>query len=500
MKGLLIFALVAAVAGFAWLSLPGLDQAQAPGASRQTVSGSGVVLGIDKEKGVVTISHGPLPALNMTAMTMGFPVKDRGQLSDLQPMQKVEFQLRYDGNDYLITEITVGHADQPRSSMTLNGADAQFKRVLEKIQENSMGAALSEVDRLIARHPNFRLAHLVRGDLLLARAKPIEFFGNTGHAARERLDELRAEALARLRAYTEHPPVDLVPRYLLKLGPRQKNAIVVDGDRSRVYVYENANGTARLVQDYYTTLGKRGVDKALEGDQKTPIGVYQVTSRIPGSKLPDLYGWGALPINYPNEWDRLLGKTGYGIWLHGVPRDNYARAPWASDGCIALANPDIKGLSKRVQVGITPVIIAERVEWVSPEALRKEREEFFRQLEAWRTDWESRDLDRYLAHYARAFRSDSVDLSAWNEHKQRVNAGKTWIKVSLNNLSVFRSPGKQSLIAVTYDQDYRSNNLTQRTRKHQYWVMEDGRWKIAYEAPTRGAKVVLPESYPGKSR
>ena len=36
---------------------------------------------------------------------MGFPVKDRGQLFDLQPMQKVEFQLVYDGNDYLITEI-----------------------------------------------------------------------------------------------------------------------------------------------------------------------------------------------------------------------------------------------------------------------------------------------------------------------------------------------------------------------------------------------------------
>jgi len=81
MKRLLIVALVAALAGFAWLSLPGLDQAQAPGAPQQTASGSGVVLGIDKEKGVVTIKHGPLPALNMTAMTMGFPVKDKGQLS-----------------------------------------------------------------------------------------------------------------------------------------------------------------------------------------------------------------------------------------------------------------------------------------------------------------------------------------------------------------------------------------------------------------------------------
>lgn len=400
----------------------------------------------------------------------------------------------------LILGAPVGHAGQPRSSTTLDGADAQFKRVLEAVARNQLNPALAEVDRLIARHPNFRLAHLVRGDLLLARAKPIELFGNTGHAANGRLDELRAEALARLRAYSEHPPPDLIPRYLLQFASTQKNAIVIDGHRSRVYVYENANGTPRLVEDYYTTLGKNGIEKLREGDRKTPIGVYHVTSKISGAKLPDLYGWGAFPINYPNEWDRMLGKTGYGIWLHGVPSDNYARAPWASDGCVALANPDIAGLAKRVQVGVTPVIIADRVEWLTPEAWRTERDAFVRQLEAWRTDWESLDPDRYLAHYAREFRSNGMDLVAWQEHKRRVNGGKTWIKVALNNVSIFRSPGQQSLIAVTYQQDYRSNSFAQQTRKRQYWFMEDGRWKIAYEAPVRSAVVALPESFPGKSR
>jgi hypothetical protein len=29
--------------------------------------------------------------------------------------------------------------------------------------------------------------------------------------------------------------------------------------------------------------------------------------------------------------------------------------------------------------------------------------------------------------------------------------------------------------------------------------MEDGRWKIAYEAPVGRAPVALPESYPGRS-
>lgn len=387
-----------------------------------------------------------------------------------------------------------GFSGQPRVT-PLPAADAQLKSVLEKIGQGRLDVALAEVDRIIDRFPNFRLAHLVRGDLLLARAKPIATLGNTGPAGAERIDELRAEALTRLRAYNEHPPAELIPRYLLQLHAAQKRAVIVDANRSRIYVYENANGTPVLVGDYYTSLGKRGIEKLREGDKKTPLGVYQITSTIPGAKLPDLYGWGALPINYPNEWDKRLGRTGYGIWLHGVPSDTYARAPWASDGCIALANPDIEELAKSVQAGVTPVIIAADVEWVTPAAWRAERDAFMRALESWRKDWESRDTDRYLTHYARDFRSDGMDLAAWSAHKRRVNAQKTWIKVALANASVFRSPGKQDLIAVTFDQDYRSDNLAQKSRKRQYWLTEQGRWKIAYEATFQDSAVVLPESF-----
>ena len=391
-------------------------------------------------------------------------------------------------------------AAPPQGGADVDRADAQFKRVLENVRHGRLGAALEESDRLIARHPTFRLAHLVRGDLLLARARPITGFGNTGHATNGRLDELRTEAALRLRAYSDRPSSHLVPRYLVQFDPGQRHAIIVDSSRARIYVYENASGTPRLVEDFYATLGKLGVAKDREGDKKTPLGVYHVVSRIPGSKLPDLYGWGAFPINYPNEWDRMRGRTGYGIWLHGVPSDIYARAPQASDGCVALANPDIEELAKRVQVGATPVIIAERVEWVAPEALRAERDAFMRQLEAWIADWQSLDPERYLEHYARGFRSDGMDLAGWKAHKQRVNGAKSWMKVSLTNVSVFRSPGKQGPIVVTFDQDYRSSNLAQKSRKRQYWVEEGGRWKIAYEAPVGKALVALPESFKRASR
>lgn len=374
--------------------------------------------------------------------------------------------------------------------------DTQLKKVFEHVQQRRLDAALEEVDRVITRHPNFRLAHLIRGDLLLARRQPISGLGaHADSAARTRLDELRAEATARLRADSDAPAADVVPRYLMQFDPAQKHAIVVDAGRSRVYVYENAQGAPRLVTHYYSSIGKQGVDKAVEGDQKTPVGVYHISSHIPGAKLPDLYGWGAFPINYPNEWDRMRGRTGHGIWLHGVPSDNYARAPKASDGCVALANPDMGDLALRVQVGVTPVIIADRVEWTPVAAWRAEREQFLGILEGWRTSWESRDSDRYLSHYAKTFRSDEMGLPDWAAHKRRVNAAKTWIKVSLLNMSIFRSPGKQDLVVVTFDQDYRSSSLAERSRKRQYWVSEQGKWKIAYEGPIKASALALPESF-----
>ena len=357
----------------------------------------------------------------------------------------------------------------------------RLSEVFQAIEANRLDEAMAGVDSLLRDHPNFRLAHLVRGDLLTARGRPLQTFGNVVKTVpQEKIDALRDEALARLRAKRERPADDTLPRHVLQLNASQKYVLLVDSRRSRLYVFANEGGRPRYVADYYVTLGKNGIDKTREGDQKTPIGVYHVTANLPREKLTDFYGAGAFPISYPNEWDKRRGRNGHGIWLHGVPSDVYSRAPRASDGCLVLANTDLQSVAPMLQVGLTPVIITDEIDWTDGASLEAERKGLAEAFQAWRADWESRDAGKYLSHYAARFNSGEQDLAEWSEHKRKVNGAKSWIKVVTSGVSMLQYP-REKFVVVSFDQDYRSSNLSNVMRKRQYWIKEDGRWQILYE-------------------
>ena len=383
----------------------------------------------------------------------------------------------------VISEASASNMVAPTLASTVSdsGPEPLLNRVFQSIEQNRLDQALQLTDALLNQYPNFRLGHLIRGDLLLARTKPISSFGGGSAGATDKVADLREEAVARLRAYRSKPPANYVPRYLLQMQPDQKHAIVVDTQKSRLYVYANNNGRPQFVADYYISQGKLGANKFSEGDKKTPIGVYHVISSLPRQKLPDLYGSGAFPINYPNEWDKQQGRKGHGIWLHGTPSDTFSRPPKASDGCVVLANRDLDVIAKNLQIGLTPVIISNSVEWLSLDDWNKERNALNKTIEAWRSDWESRDSERFLQHYSRKFAAGEQNFEQFAEQKRKINASKEWIKVRVANLSVFRHPGKEELIVVTFEQQYRRNNLYNTMKKRQYWKREDGKWKIIYE-------------------
>ena len=378
-----------------------------------------------------------------------------------------------------------GHAAEPPLVVAaadahryLPSPDALIGKTLQDIRASRLDDALKEVDRVISIRPDFKLAHLIRGDLLMARARPLAGVGAAAAAPAQSITDLRDEARVRLMRYIDQPDPSHLPRQILQLAPAQKYALLADASRARLYLFENVNGEPRLLRDYYMTIGKNGTDKRIEGDKKTPVGVYLVTEQLSRNKLADLYGAGAFPLNYPNDWDQAQGRSGHGIWLHGVPSDTYSRPPRSSDGCVVVTNPDLKELSNWVQVGVTPVVIADRADWVARQAWEDGRNELLAALAAWRADWEARDADRFLARYADAV--VAADASAWAKAKRRNIIDKAWIRVQLQDVSLFLYPGGEMAYAE-FTQRYDSDKLSSLSRKRLYWRMENGQWRIALE-------------------
>ena len=198
--------------------------------------------------------------------------------------------------------------------------EALLVKSLNSVGSNRLDAALHEVDTLLSINPNFKLAQMLKGDLLMARAKPLSGFGNDPDAPSDKINDLRDEARARLQRLQQQI-VTSAPRFIWQLNPQQRYAIVVDTSKSTLYLYENVNGAPRYVENFYISVGKKGSDKLSEGDQKTPLGVYFVNAYLSKKQLTDFYGSGAYPLSYPNEWDTRQGRNGHGIWLHGTPSD-----------------------------------------------------------------------------------------------------------------------------------------------------------------------------------
>jgi murein L,D-transpeptidase YafK len=368
-----------------------------------------------------------------------------------------------------------------RSVRQVAAPEAMLVRAMLDIRDSKFSSALEQIDKLIAANPNFRLAQLVRGDLLLARARPIRAIGSGSGAPADQVAGLQEEARARIARYQLDPPGGRLPRYLLQMPATEKYALILDSTKSTLFLFENSAKGPRYVADYYVTVGKNGLEKVREGDKRTPVGVYHVVSRLPKEKLTDFYGSGAYPISYPNEWDRVRGRDGHGIWLHGTPRDTFSRPPRASDGCIVLNNQDLEAVARNLQIGSTPVVITDGMDWATPEEIESLRAELASSVEDWRRDWESRNTDAYLRHYASRFSSSGVNLSQWAAQKRQVNASKAWIKVRISGLSLLLYPGKEKMAVATFDQDYASSNLSNRMMKRQYWINENNRWRIIYE-------------------
>ena len=87
-------------------------------------------------------------------------------------------------------------APAPGTKAAEPGLEGSLAALVDDIEANRLDSAMQRVDRLIDEYPKFRLAHLIKGDLLLARAGPLSEFGQGGKSkAWEQVADLREEAI-----------------------------------------------------------------------------------------------------------------------------------------------------------------------------------------------------------------------------------------------------------------------------------------------------------------
>lgn len=385
---------------------------------------------------------------------------------------------------------------EKRLSVYPKDHEAELLKAILNFKEGKLDLALEELDKLIKKVPDFQLAYLLKGDLLLSKFVGTNNLGQTTLLAsliprlnnnkKQQLNFLREEAQLRFRALLNNKKRNTLPRQILALGKSVKKALLIDKSANRLYVFsrKESGGLFEEVTDYYITTGKLVGDKSVKGDLRTPEGVYFVTSWISPDKLPDKYGIGAFPVNYPNELDRHNGKTGYGIWLHGTDKGSYSRPPRDSEGCVVLTNIDLEALKSEITPGITPVVITNKVEWIDFDTWHNERQSVLQAVESWRLDWESMNVDKYLSHYDKNFWSKSHNFKSWSSRKRYLARNKKYQSVKLTDVSLLVYPQRKNeneIVVVRLHQDYKSNNFKGEMNKRLYLTKKDKGWKILYE-------------------
>nr|WP_171265702.1 copper-binding protein [Acinetobacter ursingii]AXK00763.1 copper-binding protein [Acinetobacter ursingii] len=82
-----------------------MEQMNKESSTATTAQAVGVITAIDTKENILTLDHEAIPAIKWPAMTMGFKVADPSLLNGLTVGDKVEFELKAEGENYIIIAV-----------------------------------------------------------------------------------------------------------------------------------------------------------------------------------------------------------------------------------------------------------------------------------------------------------------------------------------------------------------------------------------------------------
>ena len=286
----------------------------------------------------------------------------------------------------------------------------------------------------------------------------LALFGNTAEvmetyrtqgldAAEALLDEKLGEA-----AYWRERLADINTTYGFYETP--KDVMVCDKNATQFVLFRYRTGTLERISEYNATVGEIRGDKQEEGDLRTPVGVYDLTSKL--KEVDPFYGPFAYVTSYPNLLDKKMDKNGHGIWVHGFPL-NGDRTD-RTKGCIALKNHNLTDLDQHLDYKHSILMVNEAG------VMKAKKEEIARiiaMLYRWRNAWKNGDIEAYLSFYHPEFtRYDGMKRKQFVAMKRYLFNRVEKKEILVRNLEVIPYPNSygKKLYRVRFHESYRAPN------------------------------------------
>lgn len=269
----------------------------------------------------------------------------------------------------------------------------------------------------------------------------------------------------------------------ISLGYYDDNVAIVLTNKTdkilRVYSYEDGKIRKDFEQKEIIT-GLMG-DKKIEGDLKTPVGFYELGRKFnPGDPY---YGPFAFATTYPNLLDKVQGKTGGGIWIHGYPLDGSKLDEFKTRGCIALFNNNLEKFAQVVQDKKVFVMTEEK------EKIRAKKDQIaslLADLFTWKLAWTNSDTNTYLSFYdEQEFkRFDKMKFEQFASMKKSIFSRKEDKKIKFSDINISPYPNleNETMYRISFYEDYYTKNYQFRGDKILYVKIDSkGKMKILAE-------------------
>ncbi len=282
---------------------------------------------------------------------------------------------------------------------------------------------------------------------------------------------------------------DYLPSNILMMDSKfAHHVILVEKATHKLHLYENSSTFPRLIKTFSTATGKFKGDKSINGDHKTPEGIYTLYDFLSKEELlrrhgkyAEIYGSGAFPMDYPNLIDEREGKSGGGIWLHSTDDDNRISKGLDSRGCVVVQNADLKEISQYIELKHTPIIVVQDVFYLTKTTWDQNRKDLSNAVNKWAKAWKEKDFGTYISSYdEQRFKDKSKgNYAAYKSYKKAVFSRPDTPLIKFDLISIMAT---KEYAVVHLQQDYKSHVINDIGKKTLY-LKKDANydWKIIGE-------------------